>query len=310
MLIIESKYLLTNSFFMGIMGLLNYFLSSTEKTAKEIKLDNDELLRIWKDYLETVPKKKAIIDALHATDKNLNSNLQELKKLLDLELVDISGEERDEAEIIADLEKTGHEEKIKKVQRLKQCLGYAKTKYEHVFGLLQHLHSILQAQMHLVEKLLAGSQDPETLISHIKAQFELEQEVIKQIKKIETFDALFSALVKGEHIIQQMTSREKLLYKRIKKLFTSDVPIKGITSDWAAAVYDAIEDKARESIADVLFPGAGHVYSDFEFVNRPEFIDLVRETIQRLRQKEVSEEMINAFVSLFRAWYNEMPRSY
>ena len=294
------------------MGLLNYFFSSTEATAKEMKLDNDAILRIWNEYLKTVSDKKAVVYALRA-NKNINSNLQELKRLLGLELSDISGEEKDEAEIIADLEKTGHEEKINKVRRLKQCLGYAKTKYEHVFGLLQHLHSILQAQMHLVEKLLAGSQDPETLISHINAQLGLEREVIKQIKEIEAvepFDALFSALIKGEHIIQQMTSREKLLYKRLKKLFVSDVPIKGITSDWAAAVYDAIEDKIREISADMAIPGSNHLYVDFEFVNRPEFVDLVRETIQRLRQKEVSEEMINAFVSLFRAWYNEMPRSY
>jgi len=294
------------------MGLLNYFFSSTEATAKEMKLDNDAILRIWNEYLKTVSDKKAVVYALRA-NKNINSNLQELKRLLGLELSDISGEEKDEAEIIADLEKTGREEKINKVRRLKQCLGYAKTKYEHVFGLLQHLHSILQAQMHLVEKLLAGSQDPETLISHINAQLGLEREVIKQIKEIEAvepFDALFSALIKGEHIIQQMTSREKLLYKRLKKLFVSDVPIKGITSDWAAAVYDAIEDKIREISADMAIPGSNHLYVDFEFVNRPEFVDLVRETIQRLRQKEVSEEMINAFVSLFRAWYNEMPRSY
>ncbi len=291
------------------MGLLNYFFSSTEATAKEMKLDNDAILRIWNEYLKTVSDKKAVVYALRA-NKNINSNLQELKRLLGIELSDISGEEKDEAEIIADLEKTGREEKINKVRRLKQCLGYAKTEYEHVFGLLQHLHSILQAQMNLVDKLLAGSQDAETLISHSNAQLGLEREVIKQIKEIKNFDALFSALIKGEHIIQQMTSREKLLYKRLKKLFVSDVPIKGITSDWAAAVYDAIEDKIREISADMAIPGSNHLYVDFEFVNRPEFVDLVRETIQRLRQKEVSEEMITAFVSLFRAWYNEMPRSY
>jgi len=302
------------------MGLLNYFFGSTEANAKEITLDNDTILKIWKEYLETVPAKNAIIGKLHA-DKNLNSSLQELKKLLDLELTDISGEERDEAEILADLEKIEHEERIKKVKRLKQCVGYAKTKYEHVFGLLQHLHSILQAQMNLVAMLLAGSEDAETLISHIKAQVELEQEVIKQVKGIKTFDALFSALAKGEHIIQQMTPREKLLYKRMKKLFISDVQITGITSDWAAAVYDAVENRILEITAEMTVPGIDNPDIDFEFVNRPEFIDLVRETIQRLRpeeargtikrvrQKGVSEETINAFVSLFRAWYNELPRT-
>jgi len=43
---------------------------------------------------------------------------------------------------------------------------------------------------------------------------------------------------------------------------------------------------------------------DFEFVNRSEFVDLVRETIKNLKTKEVSEQMITVFVHLFREWYN------
>ena len=48
-----------------------------------------------------------------------------------------------------------------------------------------------------------------------------------------------------------------------------------------------------------------HYDIDFEYVNKPEFIDLVREKIKALRQKRVSEEMINVFVVIFREWYNQ-----
>ncbi len=79
-------------------------------------------------------------------------------------------------------------------------------------------------------------------------------------------------------------------------------PIGGITDRWVVAVFNALEDKVHELVANGLLDQ--HYDLDFEFVNRPEFIDLVREMIQTLRAREVSEQMINAFVHLFREKYN------
>lgn len=287
------------------MGLLNHLFGSKESIAREIEADEEAIIKHWKHYLSTIPKKKEIIEKLKF-DSNFQINLQELKKLLDLELIDSSAEEKEESELISDLEAIEHSQKIKRLHKLEQCLGYAETKFEYVYRLLHQLHSILKSQMHLIMKLQTGSKDTEKLISHLKSQFELESELLNKIEKIETFHSLFLALIKGEHIIKTMDDREKRLLKKMQKgigkIFSKEIT-EGITYEWAMSVFNAIEDKVDEGVANGMFPGY-HPDIDFEFANRPEFVNLVRESIQNLRQRKVSEQMINVFVHLFREWYN------
>lgn len=287
------------------MGLLNHLFGSTESIAKEIELDEEEAIRNWKKYLKTISKKKEVIERLRV-DKNFQSDLQDLKELLELELIDLSNEEKDESELIADLETIKHSQKIKRVQKLEQCLGYAETKYEYVYGLLRQLSSVLQNQLHLVKALQEKSKDIKQLLSHLKLQLELELKVLKQIEEIKTFHNLFLALVKGEHIIRSMDSREKRLLQKmqkgISKIFLNEIK-EGVTYEWTMTVFNAIEDKVHEGVANGMFPGY-HPDIDFEFANRSEFVELVMETIQGLRKRKVSEQMINAFVHLFREWYN------
>jgi len=288
------------------MGVLNHLFGSTESIAKEIELDDEDVIRNWNNYIKTVSQKKELVNILGARKKPFQNPLDKLKKLLELELINLSNEKKAESELIADLEKIGHSQKIKRVQKLEQCLGYAETKYEHVYGLLNHLSSILQNQLHLVTAIQAKSTDTEKLLSHFKLQLELELEVIKQIEQIKTFHSLFLALVKGEHTIKSMDSKEKRLLKKmqkgISKIFSNEIN-EGITFEWTMTVFNAIEDKVREGVADGMFDGY-HPDIDFEFVNRPEFVALVMVTIQSLRKRKVSEQMITAFVHLFREWYN------
>jgi len=287
------------------MGLLNHLFGSTESIAKEIEADEEVIIKHWKQYLGTIFKKKDIIAKLHL-DIDFQRNLQELKRLLELELVDISSEEKEESEIISDLESIEHSQKVRRVHKLEQCLGYAETKFEYVYRLLHQLHSILKSQIHIVITLQVGAKDVEKIISHLKSQLELELEILNKIEKIETFQSLFLALIKGEHIIRTMDAREKRLLKKmqtgISKIFSNEID-SGITYEWAMAVFNAIEDKVHEGIANGMFPGY-HPDIDFEFANRLEFVDLVRESIQSLRKRKVSDQMINVFVHLFREWYN------
>ena len=287
------------------MGLLNHLFGSMESVAREIEADEEAIIKHWKHYLSNIPIKRGIIDNLKL-DYNLQSNLQQLKKLLDIELVDISSEEREESEIISDLESIEHSQKVKRVHKLEQCLGYSETKYEYVYRLLHQLYSILKSQMHIVQKLQTGSKDTEKLLSHLKSQFELEIELLNKIEKIDTFHNLFLALIKGEHIIKTMDEREKRLLKKmskgISKIFSNEIN-EGISYEWAMTVFNAIEDKVHEGVANGIFQGY-HPDIDFEFANRPEFVDLVRQSIQNLRKRKVSEQMINVFVHLFREWYN------
>ncbi len=288
------------------MNLLKRHFSSTETISKEAELDDESILKIWKDYITTIPKKKEIIERLKL-DFNLQNELKELKKLLSLELTDISDEEKTESELILDLEALEHSQKIKRVHRLEQCLGYIETKHEYVDKLLHHLHSILKSQMHIVNKLLDGSKHAERLISHLKSQFELELEIIKKIEQIKSFHDLFLAIIKGEHIINRMDATEKRMLKKMQNqisgIFSGEIN-EGMVYEWAIEVYNQVQDivENHEVIMEKgYYPGAN---VDFEFVNRSEFVDIVKETIKNIRRKEVSDKMINAFVPLFREWYN------
>ncbi len=293
------------------MGLLNRLFSSTESLAQELELDEQLIQKQWKTYLKTVSKKKVIIEQL-SLNKDFDINLQKLTRLLTLELVDISQEEKEEAELIDDLEVLEHAQKIKRVQRLEQCLGYAETKYEYTYHLLHQLHLVLKSQMHLVKSLRTSSAAVEKLISHLQSQEQLEREIIRKIERIETFPALFSALARGEQRIRRLDVREKRLLKKMQKgisrVFSNELK-KRITSEWAIAIFNAIEDKIREVEAQGKdqqgdFLGMNPDIN-FEFVNRPEFIELTRETIQTIRKRNCSEQLITVFVQLFREWYND-----
>jgi len=308
----------------SFMGLLNRLFGSTESIAKEIEADDEQLLEQWKDYLGTVLKKRVIIEKL-SLDVRLNDDLKELKLLLILELTNIHGEEKEESELISDLESLEHSKKVRRVHRLEQCLGYAETRYEYVHGLLHQLHSVLRHQMHLVERLHKDHKHTEKLISHLKSQSELEAEVLGKVEKIETFHELFLALVKGEHIIKTMDAREGRLIKRmqrgVSKIFSQEIS-EGITYEWAMTVFNAVQDIVMDHEAILARGLDPHPNIDFEFVNRPGFVDLARSSVVPLRlkrdrerhpddsvfsfpkRKEVSEEMINAFVHMFREWYN------
>ncbi len=282
------------------MGLLNHFFSSTEAIAREIEADDEAIIEHWKDYLETIPKKK---DALG----NLPEDHESLKVLLKLELADIIDEEKEESELIKDLEIIEHSEKIKKVQRLRQRLGDVATKYMHVYGLLRHLHEVLKTQMHLVEKLEGESKV--NMIVHLKLQFELEIEILNQIKRIKTFHELFVALVKGEHmkehIISHMDAGEKKLLIRMQEEMSrifSDELKEGITYEWAITVFNAIEDKIQKAYEDGILDGQLNI--NFQFVNSPDFVILARETIASIRKRHASDQMVKVFVHLFREWYN------
>lgn len=142
------------------------------------------------------------------------------------------------------------------------------------------------------------------MITQLRQQFELEKAVIGKIGAIESFHDLFLALVKGEHIIERMDKRQQSLLKRMqgmRKIFSEELT-EGITYDWAMGVFQQIEVEMQENVNAIA---SRHANMDFEYVNRPEFVDLVRNTIQTLRKRKVSEEMITVFVHLFREWYNE-----
>ncbi len=286
------------------MTLLNHLFGSSESTAKEIELDDENIIKIWTDYQKTFSEKEKLITGL--LNDHPIERLELLKKTICAGLIDITAEEKIEEDLIKDLESIEHSKKIRRVKRLEECLGYAETKYEYLHELLKHLHDVLKSEAHLITNILKGSANTDKMITHLVKQFEIEQEIVRRIGAFKTFHQLFLDLIKGEHLIRKLDSHEKKLLEKMKKgmgQILSNDKKDGVTYEWTMTVYEDIEDTVHEAVAKGMFEGY-HESIDFEFVNRNEFIELVKDCLTKVRARNVSEQMLNAFVHMFREWYN------
>ncbi len=290
------------------MGLLNRFFKSPEELAKDVALKDEDFLRAWNDYHKTLYEKTVLIVLL--SNNNYLQTVPKLQKLLALELSDIVGEKKTEERLIGDLKSLEKDKRLQRVQSLYDRICYAESKYRYIYKLLDELHVSLVAQLHIVEQLLSAK-DVDALISHLKSQSAIEREVIKQIDALETFHGLFLALVKGEHIISRMDTKEKQILKRMSLILAEwfrikDLPgpwrKKGITYEWANKVYTGLKAHIDSKMPDVI--EGWHDNVDFEYVNHPDFVNYVKQCALELGENP-SNEMINVFAHTFRELYND-----
>lgn len=281
------------------MTILNHLFGSAESLAKNAKKADESIFQAWMIYRNTILYKRQTISHLPYSFGHRKALLRGLQQALDLELVNVQAQESKEQDIISDLRSLEHSERIRRVHRLEESLAYAETKYKCVYNLLLHLYVTLRSEADLCKKLTKAELRPfRKHVARLQLEFKVEEGIIKKIDAIETFPQLLQDLVKGEHIIQELTAREK----RIVKMMQRGSPKEGLIDQWVMGVFDAIEDAVYEFIAAGTLDQ--HSHADLEFVNRPEFIALAAKIIRELQGKDVHSEMLNAFVHLFREKYN------
>lgn len=282
------------------MGFFDRFFSSTGAIAREAEQSNLDLIKKWQQYTGTVAEKKNIAD-------NFPVDTLRLKELIKIGIGSTGSEERDEGRIIRDLRLISHDFKIKRVHRLQQALDYAETKYRYAHELIKQIYSALQIELQLANAI--EKSQSRKLAKYLQGQIILESAILKKINEMNkregphTFTGLFLELVRGEATIKVMDEIAKRHFKKMQKMFSNETPA-SITYQWVQRVLDSLEDKVHEAVADGIIRGY-HPDMDFEFVNRPIFVDLVRDSIKKLKPRGASERMISIFVEDFRQGYNE-----
>ncbi len=281
------------------MTLLNNLFGSEETLAQNAKKAEEEISFAWMAYRNKIPLKREILARLPYSFGQRKSLAQELLKLLDLELINVHAEERKEREVIRDLRSLEHRERIRRVHRLEESLAYVETRYDYVYHLLLHLYVTLRSEANLCKKLAhAELKLFRKQVARLQLELKVEEGIIEKIDAIETFHQLLRDLVKGEHIIQELTSREK----RIVKMMKRGSPEGGWIDQWVMGVFNGLEDEVYELVAAGTLDQ--HPHMDLEFVNRPEFVALAARVIRDLYGEDVAPEMLNAFVHMFREKYN------
>lgn len=331
------------------MGTLNRLFGSEESIAIDAKQDKDTILLISQKYTKTISEKEKVIKQLPYQFGERMAPLIGLKQLLNLELADVFTAEKDEDDLILNFQSLEHSRKIKRIKRLEEGLKYDELEYRYVYELLRHLYSILKSEARLLEKLIAVKDLKKfrKLISRFSSEIVVEKEILGKMREIDERDDFLKRLtdlVNKGHIIHKMDSEERELVQVMQKDFTQAFAsmrgrmvghqvdldkrdkgfnIQAFIRKWVIDVFNRIEVRVYLGFKDKAFAGL-HPFSDLEFVNRPEFILLVRKSFYgitgfvdrpkfivwartffyNLSGKEVSEQMVNIFVHLFREWYN------
>ncbi|MEK6853928.1 MAG: hypothetical protein AABX60_01215 [Nanoarchaeota archaeon] len=287
------------------MGLLEaYFSPSPETRAKHALQDSEQALQLWKNYLKYFADKKELVVGI-AKGSGFTAN--RLSDVIRNGLVDISIEDKTEKELIKELEAIEHSKELKRIKQLEYSLNHEETRQKYVHSLLERLYAVLRNEAAIVNHLIGGAKEPATLIHNLQLQLELESQIIARINDLGTFNEFFARLLTGLHVVRRLNAREKrmidILRTRMSQIFGNELT-KGITFQWADSVFKSMEYKVHAMIASGKYGHSPDV--DLEFVNSERFVELVREVIQRLRKRPVSEHMIGAFVHLFRELYHEL----
>jgi hypothetical protein len=297
----------------NIISILNRLFGTSASVSSEIVKDDVTLFGAWLEFTETYAKKAELVAGLKEDSSLRRVTL--IKTLIGEELVNIHGEEHLEEDIIKDLRKLKHESRIRRIDKLEACLNYGATRYEYAHKLLEELYHVLRRELHVLNNLSRQKRFAIDLkvIYLLKKELEVEKTIIEMAEKIVgKFHEAFTAIAKGQRIIQTLTEKEKALVASLKKQLDaifSGKEKEGFLAVWAIAVddiaLDFIEEMQIGSTAtrlDRVFDG--HYCADFEFVNSPEFAKLAKDKIPPASKSLITDEVFNVFMHVYRDWFN------
>src|SRR3990167_5384015 len=137
---------------------LFHILSPIQRLSQEDLPDQKKIESEWAASKDSYAKRKQIAEQLQFPDPNQDS-LLEARRLTGAEIATARELKVSEADVLIDLEKTEHSQKIRKVHKLEACLGYVKSRAEQLFHLLMMWKDTLEKQEFLLDYLVSGSRN-------------------------------------------------------------------------------------------------------------------------------------------------------
>lgn len=307
------------------MGLLNWYFLDSETLTREVLKGGIDYERTMRKYIATVLPKRDIILVL--TVDNYPQHLPDLKKLVELELVELGSMESTNERLIANLKALDHRKEIKRAQRLDACLGYFETKEQHVHYFLVQLFHTLRSELCVVlllerdtaEHITAEFGNIGVVLEKLRGLWDVEKALLDQMSSRnasgdkefidqgsfkQSVVGIFMSLVRGEHIIHAMDKNMRSLVHQLEPRMRQSDAHRGDLVDFIEVVFTAIQDRIHELAASDEDPQ--HVNIHLDIVNRPDFLDAVVRPKNAEHGNLLSEEELKAFVLIFRNWYNKM----
>jgi hypothetical protein len=305
------------------MGLLDRFLdavsrhatpSSTPIPESDIAIHTDTIAHL-KDYLRTVPEKKAIV--FSATP-----DYPRLLTLIDIDLVDANVADDDATKLKKDLAATGAiMHRIQHVDTLENSLRYTENKYDYLHQLMKELRTTLNAELRICRSLIAigTTGGDKSLVLALRAQIKVEERIARELDaftQLGGFETMFIQMLTCAQAVRQLDATERTMLKRIEHIIPHDVMARqgappGITRrfeyQWVKTVFGAMWEAMQE--AESKGEIASHRHIEREFVNSAAFAAVAERVYYDMRPgppSPISRAYINALISYFRKGFNDI----
>ncbi|HLG23941.1 MAG TPA: hypothetical protein VI564_03370 [Candidatus Nanoarchaeia archaeon] len=136
------------------MGLLNHLFGNRKTISREILIDNSRCRDLWEQHVKDFRTRETLVSYFNYKNIGqalsdlpaLEAKLDEIKKLISKDLIDIESEEISEEEILTDL---GIVYRYK-IITLTDSIGEESQIQKHVMELLEKLYHFLRLELHII----------------------------------------------------------------------------------------------------------------------------------------------------------------
>ncbi len=206
------------------MGLLNHLFGSKIRIAKELVMDDNKRMALWDKHLANYVLREKLAtqfnySTVDAAVKNFDATksiLDRIANLISPELVNISGEEKTDNEILEDLERLKN---MREIEGIYTDIVLVQQKQAPLRTLFREILTVLKAELHLI-KLIGKkpSNVRELLLRLFTIIFHNEAQLYKIFR-----EQYFSEEHKHVHPIIARIARAIILEEKIKEERETDV---------------------------------------------------------------------------------------
>ena len=143
------------------MGLLNHLFGGKKGLSKEVAYDEQKRFTLWQQHLADYPKREALAKFFNFANVNnavanwvaLDAVLQQIAGLISRDLVEISDEEKADAEILADLASLTKGERSGDSHAWHSKLAESYKKQEIVLKIMRRIHDVLVLELETIRRI-------------------------------------------------------------------------------------------------------------------------------------------------------------
>ena len=143
------------------MGLLNHLFGGRKGTATELLFDEQKRVTLWQQHLADYSKREALAKFFNFANVNnavanwvaLDAVLQQIAGLISQDLIEISAEERADAEIVADLASLTRGERSADPLSMHTALAISLEKQEIVIKIVKRIHDVLLLELEAIRRI-------------------------------------------------------------------------------------------------------------------------------------------------------------